>query len=520
MNLRYVIIFVALIVLVFSKNISEIRPISCRCTRGLCPDLQTESDGYAWNHNECVSDYGYCFYKAIIEESQLIFTEAGCIGAHIMINMCGNRVQQGHSTFIQCCNTTMCNEDLLMFERKVTKDLNLLESNANNAWDFKMVLIGAVGAMCIMVLGGLLYKFCGARLLKRLGLNDDKHVLFTEIKEKGHVHDNLMPDVSLSNTSGAGRTQFVQRTISKQVQLLELVGQGRYGEVYKALWQGDLVAIKQFDPRDEHSWLQECEMYETAWLRHENILGYIASDCKDTVSVTKWWIMMEYCDHGSLHDYLQHARYTPAQLLEAVKGIFAGLEHLHTEICGKKGKPSIAHRDLKTKNILVKRPNMCCIGDLGLAVTSTDYKKTVTPNNFQVGTRRYMAPEILNGTAKIDSFTSLRAADMYSSSFIIWEMAQRVTVDNELSEYTLPYIDLVPGDPTVEDMKKVVVDCNERPPLQDRWEKHKTTAALSSIIQELWYPDPSARLSALRVKKTLGELQVHKIESFSPGCTI
>ena len=49
----------------------------------------------------------------------------------------------------------------------------------------------------------------------------------------------------------------------------------------------------------------------------------------------------------------------------------------------------------------------------------------------QVGTRRYMAPEILNGTAKIDSFTSLRAADMYSSSFIIWEMAQRVTVDSE-----------------------------------------------------------------------------------------
>lgn len=52
-----------------------------------------------------------------------------------------------------------------------------------------------------------------------------------------------------------------------------MVGKGRYGEVWKALWRGDPVAIKQFDPRDEQSWIQEVKMYETSWLRHENILG-------------------------------------------------------------------------------------------------------------------------------------------------------------------------------------------------------------------------------------------------------
>ena len=51
------------------------------------------------------------------------------------------------------------------------------------------------------------------------------------------------------------------------------MGKGRYGEVWKALWRGDPVAIKQFDPRDEQSWIQEVKMYETSWLRHENILG-------------------------------------------------------------------------------------------------------------------------------------------------------------------------------------------------------------------------------------------------------
>lgn len=45
-----------------------------------------------------------------------------------------------------------------------------------------------------------------------------------------------------------------------------------------------------------------------------------------------------------------------------------GLCHLHTEIYGTQGKPAIAHRDLKSKNILIKKNGACCIADLGLAV--------------------------------------------------------------------------------------------------------------------------------------------------------
>ena len=47
-----------------------------------------------------------------------------------------------------------------------------------------------------------------------------------------------------------------------------------------------------------------------------------------------------------------------------------GLAHLHQEFWrdGRVEKPSIAHRDLKSKNILVKADGQCCIGDLGLAL--------------------------------------------------------------------------------------------------------------------------------------------------------
>lgn len=75
--------------------------------------------------------------------------------------------------------------------------------------------------------------------------------------------------------------------------------------------------------------------------------------------------------------------------------IATGLAHLHMDIVGTKGKPAIAHRDLKTKNILVKTNLSCAIGDLGLAVRHDPVKDTIDiPITHRVGTKRYMAPEV------------------------------------------------------------------------------------------------------------------------------
>lgn len=53
------------------------------------------------------------------------------------------------------------------------------------------------------------------------------------------------------------------------------------------------------------------------------------------------------------------------------------------------GKPGIAHRDLKSKNILVKKNGMCAIADLGLAVRHDAVTDTIdiAPNQ-RVGTKR------------------------------------------------------------------------------------------------------------------------------------
>ena len=135
------------------------------------------------------------------------------------------------------------------------------------------------------------------------------------------------------------------------------------------------------------------------------------------------------------------------------------MSHLHTEIFGTKGKPAMAHRDIKTKNILVKRDGTCAIADFGLAVRfdSETNEIDIAPNT-RVGTRRYMAPEVakilkifpthvnkiivqvLDETLNKSNIESFKAADMYAFGLVLWEITRRtLTGDKVMSQLcTLP----------------------------------------------------------------------------------
>merc|ERR1719244_2450134 len=143
-------------------------------------------------------------------------------------------------------------------------------------------------------------------------------------------------------------------------------------------------------------------------------------------------------------------------MIEMAMSIATGLTHLHLEIAGTQGKPAIAHRDLKSRNILVKKDLTCVIADLGLCVKLTDADEVDIPFNNKVGTKRYMAPELL--------------------------------------------------DETINEMKVVVCDKKIRPHCPETWDTVEPLKQLTKVMKECWFDNAAARLSALRIKKTLALL--------------
>lgn len=203
--------------------------------------------------------------------------------------------------------------------------------------------------------------------------------------------------------------------------------------------------------------------------------GFIAADIKGTGSLTQLYLITDYHENGSLYDYLKSNTLDVNALLKLAYSSISGLCHLHTEIYGTQGKPAIAHRDLKSKNILVKKNGSCCIADLGLAVKFnrcnknfgvldppdvlvlktfrnvfipfvffplclSDTNKLDFPPNLRVGTKRYMPPEVLDETLNRSYFQSFIMADMYSFGLIVWEMTRRCISGGQKNIHLFIYI--------------------------------------------------------------------------------
>ena len=66
---------------------------------------------------------------------------------------------------------------------------------------------------------------------------------------------------------------FLQKYDNTNIKIFNVLGKGRFGEVWRGEWRGENVAVKIFSSIDENSWFREVEIYQTVMLRHENILG-------------------------------------------------------------------------------------------------------------------------------------------------------------------------------------------------------------------------------------------------------
>ena len=302
------------------------------------------------------------------------------------------------------------------------------------------------------------------------------------------------------------------------VHSLEEKAKGKFGSVYKGqLGHGEPVkhvAVKVFPLQDRESWRHECEIYRLPQMKHENILSFLGSEANGT-PVQSYWLITEYHELGSLYDYLKAHVVIYEELLKIGHGIARGLALLHEELPprGNQGlKPTVAHRDFKSKNVILKPDLTPCIADFGLARIFSPSETHIEALG-QVGTRKYMAPEVLDGAI---SFTkdSLLRIDMYACGLVLWELVSRCSAQlGPVPPHKLPFDDEVGPNPSLEDMADVVVVRKLRPNLPECSNEYgEAMFTIKSTIEELWDQDAEARLSACCVESRLLGL-LEKVQS-------
>ncbi|XP_005880722.1 bone morphogenetic protein receptor type-1B isoform X2 [Myotis yumanensis] len=465
--------------------------LRCKCHHH-CPEDSV--------NNICSTD-GYCFTMIEEDDSGMPVITSGCLGLEGSDFQCRDTPIPHQRRSIECCTErNECNKDLHPTLPPL-KNRDFVDGSVHH----KALLISVTVCSFLLVLIILFcyfrYKRQEARPRYSIGLEQDE----TYIPPGESLKDLI--EQSQSSGSGSGLPLLVQRTIAKQIQMVKQIGKGRYGEVWMGKWRGEKVAVKVFFTTEEASWFRETEIYQTVLMRHENILGFIAADIKGTGSWTQLYLITDYHENGSLYDYLKSTTLDVKSMLKLAYSSVSGLCHLHTEIFSTQGKPAIAHRDLKSKNILVKKNGTCCIADLGLAVKFiSDTNEVDIPPNTRVGTKRYMPPEVLDESLNRNHFQSYIMADMYSFGLILWEVTRRCVSGGAVEEYQLPYHDLVPSDPSYEDMREIVCIKKLRPSFPSRWSGDECLRQMGKLMTECWAHNPASRLTALRVKKTLAKM--------------
>ncbi|OAF66650.1 hypothetical protein A3Q56_05630, partial [Intoshia linei] len=318
-----------------------------------------------------------------------------------------------------------------------------------------------------------------------------------------------MKDLSIL-TSGVGQAEITQRRLSHEILLLNEIDTGKYGSVWRAKWHMTVVAVKSFSTICRDSWMTETYIYQSCNIRHENILNFIGSDTHEDKNNIKLWLITEYHHRKSLCDFLKSKYFKPKKVKFMLDSIIKGLAYLHLKITGT--KPSIAHRDIKSRNILVKNDGQtCCLADFGLSVVQ--YRTKLHKGNRVVGTVRYMSPEMLN-YEKIDSFERFKQCDMYSLSLCFWEVLNKA----KTHQYNVPYNVFLDRCPTIKDMHKVVCMENRRPLFKGvycincrkkgkschnskdctRYKEYENQLII--IIKECWQVSPDSRLTAMRIQ--------------------
>ena len=203
--------------------------------------------------------------------------------------------------------------------------------------------------------------------------------------------------------------------MTEKYDLIEIIGQGMYGKVYKALnkFENKFYAIKTMNfknitPKERLNIDTEINLLQE--LKHPNIVLYKESFIDENQNLN---IVTTFCEGGDLYQKIfksQKTYFQEKEIINALIQLLLGLSYIHDK--------KIVHRDIKTKNIFIQNENTLRIGDFGIAKIFNSNKNSKNTNlNKMVGTPLYMAPECFKQNKKY-SYKS----DIWSLGCCIYEM--------------------------------------------------------------------------------------------------
>ncbi|XP_049293645.1 bone morphogenetic protein receptor type-2 [Anopheles funestus] len=406
--------------------------------------------------------------------------------------------------FFCCCNGDSCNGNFTYRPPPTSADgLSMREENANitpfapytSIWSSPTVYI-CFALLAIMLLG--IVGFLSCRRLPKKGAAE--------------LLEHMQP-------SGPGYSSNLYNV--DNLKLVSMIGQGKYGTVWKGIVNEQPVAVKIFAAQHRQYFLNERDIYTVPLMESPTLLTYFGSDERRTMDDrVEYLLVLSLAPLGCLQDWLTDNRVSFSTFCRMGKSIANGLAHLHTEI--RKGdlvKPCICHRDLNSRNILVKSDLSCCIGDLGFALKTFgaryEYRGEITlaetKSINEVGTVRYMAPEVLEGAVNLrDCESALKQIDVYTLALVLWELANRCEDfypdGTSVPEYRAPYEEYVGSNPSFEQMQVLVSRNKARPSFPAHFGASLVTQIVRDTCEDCWDHDAEARLTAMCVQERLQEI--------------
>ena len=201
--------------------------------------------------------------------------------------------------------------------------------------------------------------------------------------------------------------------------LIEVVGNGTYGQVYKGrhMKTGQLAAIKVMNVTEDEEEEIKLEINVLKkFSHHRNIATYYgAFICKSTGGKDdQLWLVMEFCGAGSVTELVKASKGSLKEewIAYICREILRGLSHLHAN--------KVIHRDIKGQNVLLTDNAEVKLVDFGV---SAQLDRTVGKRNTFIGTPYWMAPEVIACDDKPHATYDNRS-DLWSLGITALEMAE------------------------------------------------------------------------------------------------